>query len=430
MHRLYLQLYLTLLGILVLFGMLSAGLWLVTERRQPEGDSFAAIAAVAAKVLPPAGAPAGEVEETLTRYQAWLPVDLTVYSSQGALVASVGEHLPPPPAAGGSRWLHPGSRGFDAAVHLQDGRWLMIRWRRGGIHRGLGALVVLALAVAVGAYPLVRRLTRRLERLQRSVDELGEGELASRVAVEGRDEVAALARSFNRAAERIQELVTAQRRTLAYASHELRSPLARMRVALELVSRGDSEEAVARLREEVAELDALIEQLLLASRLDAAEGPERVEEVDLLALAAEEASRHGATVEGASVTVSGDPPMLRRMLRNLLENARRHAGGHEVEVRVERSMEGCARLIVDDRGPGVPEAERERIFEPFHRLGRPAGDGVGVGLGLALVRRIARAHGGAVRCLPRAGGGCRFEVTLGDAPALPRPRGSEERVPR
>jgi signal transduction histidine kinase len=110
------------------------------------------------------------------------------------------------------------------------------------------------------------------------------------------------------------------------------------------------------------------------------------------------------------VQVAGDARLLRHLLRNLIENARRHGGGG-IEVAVARGEGGRALVRVDDDGPGVPEPERERIFEPFYR---PTGsrETTGVGLGLALVRRIARHHGGEVRCLARPGGGTRFEVSL------------------
>jgi len=222
--------------------------------------------------------------------------------------------------------------------------------------------------------------------------------------------VADLARSFNRAAGRIQALVEGQRRQLAFASHELRSPLARLRLALEMMA-GDPalKERAAR---DLGELDDLIGELLEASRLEVLGRPERGEVVDLLGLVAEEAARVEAAAEGEPAEVRGDPRLLRRLVRNLLENGRRHAGGAGVEARVERSG-GGARLRVSDRGPGVPEAERERIFEPFYRPPGAAETGTGHGLGLALVRQIARAHGGDVRCLPREGGGTVFEATLG-----------------
>jgi signal transduction histidine kinase len=247
--------------------------------------------------------------------------------------------------------------------------------------------------------------------LQTRVEALGAGDLQARVEVEGRDEVAELARSFNRAAMRIGQLVGGHKTLLAHVSHELRTPLARMRMALELLPGDERPELRTRLAKDIAELDDLIGEVLLASRLDTLDGLAHTEEVDLLALAAEEAAEHGAEVVGEPATIVGDPRLLRRLLRNLLENARRHAGEHPVEVTVERTPVG-ARVSVADHGAGVPEAERERIFEPFYRLAGARETGAGVGLGLALVRQIAQRHGGAVRCLAREGGGTVFEVEL------------------
>ncbi|HEY6512997.1 MAG TPA: ATP-binding protein, partial [Burkholderiaceae bacterium] len=160
----------------------------------------------------------------------------------------------------------------------------------------------------------------------------------------------------------------------------------------------------------IAELDALVEEVLLASRLDADAWELKRESVELLALTAEEAARVGAQVGGVSCTVTGDERLLRRALRNLLENARRYGAG-EIEVSVE-SDGSSARLRVGDRGPGVPEAYRERIFEAFFRLPGHAEREGGVGLGLSLVRQIAERHGGSVRCEAREGGGSLFVITL------------------
>src|SRR5438128_1508819 len=160
--------------------------------------------------------------------------------------------------------------------------------------------------VAIGAYPVARRLTRRLERLRAGVEGLGAGDFDARVPVEGRDEVAVLAQTFNRAADRIEALVGAQRTLLASASHELRSPLARIRVALELMGAGrpDLRERVA---EDVAELDELIGELLLASRLQTVEQLDHREEVDLLGLVAEEAARGTGWVAGEPIAGGGRP---------------------------------------------------------------------------------------------------------------------------
>src|SRR5438445_332104 len=146
----------------------------------------------------------------------------------------------------------------------------------------------LALCIGIATYPLTRRLLRRLERLEQAVEALGAGDLSARVAVEGKDEIARLAESFNRAAGRIEELVGAHKRLLAHASHELRTPLARVRLAIELMGESADPKRKAGLDGDIAELDQLIDEILLASRLDAVASPDADEEVDLLALAAEE----------------------------------------------------------------------------------------------------------------------------------------------
>lgn len=272
----------------------------------------------------------------------------------------------------------------------------------------LQTMGLLAAAVGVCAYPVVRRLTKRLERLQRGVESLGAGDLSARVAVEGRDEVAQLAISFNRAAARIEEVVGAHKSLLANASHELRTPLARIRMAVELMKESADPNRKAGLDRDIAELDQLIDEILLASRLDTLAELEIDEDIDLLAVAAEECARYDdAHLEGIPVTLRGDPRLLRRLLRNLLENAHRH-GAPPTQVRIARNGEDVE-ISVCDSGPGIPDDQAERAFEPFYR--RP-GSGDGVGLGLALVRQIARRHGGDARCVPIDTGRRGFVITL------------------
>ncbi|MEG3145912.1 ATP-binding protein [Sphingomonas sp. RT2P30] len=276
----------------------------------------------------------------------------------------------------------------------------------------LGLLMVIALVVALASYPVIRRLTRGLERLEASVAAWGAGDLSARVAVEGRDEVARLAISFNEAAARVEALMRAQKTLLANASHELRSPLARIRMAIELLE--DSAPAALRteLARNIAELDQLIGEVLLASRLDMAGARERpFVEVDLAALVAEECSRMAVDCAVEAVSIPGDPALIRRMIRNLLENALRHGGNTPTSATLTLST-GSAQLDVIDGGSGVPEVDREAIFTPFYRVrGASEADG-GHGLGLSLVRQIARRHGGDVCCLEGPGGGAAFRVTF------------------
>ncbi len=292
-------------------------------------------------------------------------------------------------------------------------------------------LVLVSLAVAVGAYPVMRRLTLRLEALQRGVERWGEGDLSARVNAEGRDEVAFLAGRFNNAAERIETLMDSHKSLLANASHELRSPLARIRMGLELMGTDAPSAQRQEISRSIAELDQLIDEILLASRLDAKQSDaEPFETVDLTGLAAEECARVNAELNAEldqgpdaggrteagnhSLSVQGSPRLLRRLIRNLLENARRYSNG-DISLELEKIRVGTKRLAVikvNDRGPGVPADQRERIFEPFYRLPGASEREGGVGLGLALVKSISQRHGGSVRCEARAGGGAMFIVEI------------------
>ena len=281
----------------------------------------------------------------------------------------------------------------------------------------LWMLALVGVAVAVGVFPIIRRLLQRLENLQRGVQRFGEGDLSVRVATKGDDEVADLARQFNAAAERIETLVTSHKTLLANASHELRSPLTRIRMGLELMGDGQpSASAKAEILRNIGELDQLVDEILLASRLESKETDVGTpESVDLIGLAAEECARVEAELDlqGTSpLEVQGVAKLLRRAVRNLLENARRYSHG---DITLTLAQEGGMALIrVQDHGPGVPAAQRERIFEKFYRLPGASERSGGVGLGLSLVRSIAERHGGTVRATDRTDGapGACFELRL------------------
>ena len=377
-HRLYLRIWLALLGGLLLTAVLTAGAW----RLVGSGDT---------------------------------PREIALRDSAGR-------------EAGRARLDYRGAPG-SVRIELDDGRVLFARWRDNAATRAapgfVGWLLLIVIAVGIGAYPVVRRLTHRLEQLQKAVDALGEGDLSARVPVRGHDEVAALALRFNHAATRIEALVGAQQGLLANASHELRSPLARIRMALEMAEHGERALAHREIARNVVELDALIEEILLASRLDARATPdEPFESIDFTALAAEECARGGISLDAEGVLlVDGNARLLRRALRNLIENALRH-GGRDSQVAVSLRLEPSpaallpVTLAVCDRRPGVPASERERIFEPFYRLRGASEAGGGTGLGLALVRTITTKHGGAVRCEARDGGGACFRLSLPAATPL------------
>jgi len=464
MRSLTLRIYLTVLLALGLFALVSG--WLVQRHFDQERERFVASAQERAaawgdllqRSLPSADAPPAEQAAALGEWSNRLRLPLALDAADGQRIGASEAYLRR------EQDDAPGPRRAQA-VRLEDGRtlWIMRPMPRsggpgragmngampmpmpGGMHMGGGMrpgtrpvlpdaaplswwtalaapgglgiaalLLVLFVAVAAGAWPVVRRLTRRLEALKQGVEAFGGGALHHRVAEDGRDEVAALGASFNRAAARIEALLHSQQSLLANASHELRSPLARLKMAVTMLGDAPAAQSEGLQREihaNIGELDALVDEVLLASRLQAGAALQRKAPVELLALAAEEASRIQARVEGQTVQVAGDERMLRRALRNLLENAHRY-GVDSVSVDVQRSAAGQAEVLVSDRGPGVPEAYRERIFEAFFRLPGHAEREGGVGLGLALVRQIALAHGGSVRCEPREGGVSCFRLSL------------------
>jgi two-component system OmpR family sensor kinase len=416
-RRLYLKLYLTFLGVAAL-ALLSAGL-AAHHLREGGPPPFRYLGPLARAVLrdqpPHRGA---DLRARMHQLAEELSLDVAVWDEGGRALAEASRRPFPPPHRMRRGW----HRGGVFVIPLEAGRYLGVRDRAASGNPGtmlLGVLVVVAVVMAAGLYPLSRGITRRLEHLADGARRWGLGELGHRVPVEGRDEVAAVASRFNQAAAAIEILVDQQRQMLANASHELRSPLARLRMAFELCAEEADPERRRRLVEkahaDIVDLDALVEEVLLTARAQPGVARRPLEDLDLLALVRAEAERVGAAVEGSPAPLRGDAAMLRHLVRNLLSNARVHAGGQEVRALVE-TRDGEVLLAVEDRGPGVPEAEREKIFAPFYRPeGARKGTaelGGGVGLGLALVRQVARYHGGDVRYLPREGGGSRFEVRL------------------
>lgn len=454
MKSLYLRLWLTVVAALLLFALASG--WLVQRHLERErgridaaqSERLAAWGELIQRSLPGPETDRAEQARALAEWSQRLRLPMALDDADGRRIGAAesfirGEALAGAaerrvlrialedgrtlsvmrrgPAVVGDDRRH-GARRLAGAVDAlpRRGMFLLPPWLGGGpsgpLAGGVGLAMLLALlfvAVAAGAYPVVRGLTRRLEALGRGVEAFGEGALHQRVAIDGNDEVATLAASFNRTAARIEALVRSHQSLLANASHELRSPLARLKMAVSMLDEAPAaqrERLAGEIHTNIAELDALVEEVLLASRLDAALDVER-QPVDLLALAAEEGSRGAATVAGEPLTVAGDERLLRRALRNLIENARRYGGG-AVGVELLRTAGGGVELRVCDRGPGVPADQRERIFEPFYRLPGHAEMSGGVGLGLSLVRQIAQRHGGDVRCEAREGGGSCFVLSL------------------
>ncbi|ASP35654.1 ATP-binding protein [Labrenzia sp. VG12] len=418
MRRLYLQIYGVMLASLLLVVILSALLWEVYGRDRVNRDVLDSISRFVALTLPPPGASIATQQATIERLGQDLELELKMFDASGRLIAKWGDpDMPDDRFHGQTGWFR-AHGGPVVALSLPDGRWLVAdAERRPGaapVVNLLAALALIGLCVGVGVYPVARRLTKRLEQLQEGVERIGAGDLKARVDVKGLDEVSQLARSFNASADKIDKLVSAHRLLLANASHELRTPLARIKLGLEMEQDRPSEERQQALKQDIADLNALIEEILMMSRLDAAMPLDSREPVDLLALIAEECARfEGCSFSGTAPEIEGDPRLLHRMLANLLENGLKH-GIQPVTVTLSSSA-NVVTLDVCDQGPGISMAERETVFQPFYR-GPDRQNIDGYGLGLPLVRKIAQAHGGWADVVAVTGGKTSVRVTLPSSP--------------
>jgi signal transduction histidine kinase len=287
-------------------------------------------------------------------------------------------------------------------------------------------LLLFTIAGAIFCYLVSRYLTRPLHKLGEAAAGIAEGRLETRVDPslrERRDEIADLAHNFDRMAERIEALITGQRRLLGDVSHELRSPLSRLIVALSLVKQGPAEEAgenLERIGLEARRLDILIGQLLTLTRIDSGVDRGSPAPFDLTNLVQEVANdgdfearaRNRSVVikQADACTVNGYEELLRSAVENVVRNAIRHtAEGTAVEISLQK-RESRALLHVRDYGPGVPEDMLSTIFAPFQRVANGASDGAG--LGLAIADRAVNVHQGTIRAMNAPTGGLIVEIDL------------------
>ena len=359
-----------------------------------------------------------------------LDLDITVRTIDGRTLTVAGTVFPPLSPSDveelrrGEFVSEHAPRFFIAAPILVDGHVRGVleaspvyrSFRMPSLWRPVILIGVIMLLAGVASGPLARRISAPVERLTAVVRRFGEGDLSARVTPpRGRwrlrarhrppDELEQLTRAFNEMAERIEMLVRGQKELLANVSHELRSPLARIRVALELLPRDAKNET--RLRDveaDLVELDRLIEDVLTATRLEASGLPAHLGAVDvpmllgsLVERAAHDPATAGKTVRasgGDGIVVTADGALLKRALWNLVENAAKY-GAPPIELSASRDDNTVA-LVVKDAGAGIAPEERERVFEPFYRGDKARTPGNGFGLGLTLARRVAEAHGGAI----------------------------------
>ncbi len=415
-RRLHLQIYATiifsLLAVVIVVGAIFAT---VREGAFDFDDQILGFTGrLAWMALPPADAPNRVQQEAISRLGKEFRVDINLFDSNRRLIATHGRFVGPPDFdEDESGWQHHGD-GPAWALRLPDKRWLSVNLKRQKRRRPLFAILfVLAgitFAIGLASYPFVRRLTGRLERLRSGVELIGEGNLSARVKVEGKDEIASLATSFNSSAEKIERLVHSNKQLLANASHELRTPLARIRLGVEMLKKKPDAKRQTALESDISELDQLIDEILLMSRLDLNSKPSMNETIDLLALAAEEASRYDdCDVSGDLCEIQGNSKLIRRALRNLIDNGFKH-GAAPVTVETQTTPQEV-QICVTDHGSGIAPDQFENVFQPFYRA--PGKQNVeGYGLGLALVKQITEAHDGQVEIVRSGADGTKIMLTF------------------
>lgn len=310
-------------------------------------------------------------------------------------------------------------RWFAASVALPEGRWLNVAVAPPpGAPWGvtfLMSFILSALGTAGVAVFMGRRIARPMRHLAAAASKLGRGEGVEPLPEAGPSDVRATIRAFNLMRERLDRYVRDRMAMLAAVSHDLRTPITSLRLHTELVDDADTRRKMIGALDE---MQRMTEEMLAFVRADLRR--ERTERMDLPALVDSVVADladlgHAVSAEMSErVVVGARPTALRRALRNLLENAAIH-GGRAV-ARVVRVEGGCVAVVVEDTGPGVPEGEQERVFEPFVRLEESRSrDTGGTGLGLAIARTIVRAHGGDIQLENIVDGGLRVTVVLPEA---------------
>ncbi len=309
------------------------------------------------------------------------------------------------------------SQGIWVSFKIDDARY-WVRMSRERIERteqlrwlGWGVLILL-LSVA-GAFAIIARINSPLRELTRAAEIIGRGDVPPPVVESGPTEVRTLSRAFNEMATDLQRADTDRALLLAGVSHDLRTPLSRIRLGVEMLDSKTDAALREGMVQDVEDIDAVINQFLDFARV--ANEPSSVADVDINELAHAVIERYQR--QGRRICArAGNVPLLRlqplaiqRLLTNLIDNAVRH-GGDNVEIEVETSVvQGRARVSVLDRGPGIPPADAARMLQPFTRLNE-ARSTPGSGLGLAIVDRIAKMHGGTAQLLPRTGGGLEARI--------------------
>jgi signal transduction histidine kinase len=444
MRRLYSRIYFHLLAALCVTGIVSVAVFSVGWRKEFARHWATKFARHAAAVIGDFANQPVERDRVVRRMADELDVEVTVRDSAGHLLVAAGPELPPLSAGdlSGEAGLFGGKEWYTAALMHDDAGHViglveaapMRRLRPPNLWRPvIGVALVLAL-LAFFTAPLARRISRPVERLTEGSRRLAGGDLSYRVPMRKprrprhqKDQLDELTVAWNEMAERVEGLVRGQKELLANVSHELRSPLARLRVALELLPADEKRKAA--MDTDLSELDSLIETLLTASRLEASGLPTHMGRVQVTQLFAEledraardpnlagKSVRIAAPPEGAA-TLDADGALLLRALWNLIDNAGKY-GAPPITVEALPTGDSIS-FTVTDEGSGIPVAERSRVFEPFYRVESPGSPRRGFGLGLTLARRVAEVHGGAISIQSREGSdrGCRVTLRVPIKPA-------------
>jgi signal transduction histidine kinase len=410
MRRLYKRIYRHFLILLAAVGIATtavlAGGWRLVLH-----DQAARLARHVAGLLEPVAHDRGALSRRTLEIARSLDIDVTLKDGTGGvIVADVQDSWRPPRA---HAELRDATGRVLGTVTVSAQRTMRAR----SLLRPVALVLMILTGVGLGIRPLARRIARPLERITDASRRFGAGDLDTRVTVghgphgqrcpRHHDELHELAHAWNDMAERIERLVRGQKELLANVSHELRSPLARIRVAMELTPKQGYLEDVER---DLGELERLIEDVLATSRLDLGGLPARRERLDVVPLLSDlaERARHDPLtrdqpirIDGpASLELDADPVLIRRALWNLLENAAKY--GAPPIVLAARREGACVVLVVTDEGEGIPDGERKRVLEPFYRVDKartPAGPGQpppGFGLGLTFAKKVAEVHGGSL----------------------------------
>ncbi len=310
------------------------------------------------------------------------------------------------------------------SVPLQSGGWLNVVVLQRGLNAPAWPLLVqfatMAAISAIGIIAVLGRLTRPLKKLAKAASALGRGETSAKLNEEGPREVVETIRAFNEMQDRLTTFVYDRAKMLAALGHDLRTPITSLRLRAEFIEDDDVRDQILQTLDEMAEM---AEASLSFAREEAAQEPTRLVDIGALTSSVcEDLADTGLAVTWADTgnfAVRCRPVAMKRALRNLVENA--VAYGHQANVTPE-CKNGEARIVVEDEGPGIPEADMEKVFKPFVRLEQSRNkDTGGVGLGLAIARSILRSHGGDILLQNRPGGGLRAILSFGKAAVVETP---------